>query len=754
MKKLTVFTIAFVTSIYQTLACGFSPYGEDIRFSFLSTKYFNYDKFSMFDYNANSFGYNYTYLNQYESNVYDWYNYVSRKVNIDEINQCINKLTLTDFQINSDNLFVQYLYKNKMHAAIDYLLMAKKCEDLNSFYSDDPWERNDSIQNKYPALINELNLKLNQEKQNYFQRKYAFLLIRLAYYSKDYSTIHSTFDAYFKTSTKDYLYYWALYFDLFTRKNIQNDLTEIVLHSDEKRLAAFYYFKDKFNFKSALKEAKSDEEISAVYAFASLQKLDPNLDYLQQIYKHTSHSKILDFLLLRELNKIEDWVYTPYYTNFLPSIQFVNSYYTSNDLQTVQILRSRSENDRLYADKVLQFVQQADLSKIDNQMLWKSIEIQLLFITRKWDDLFAKINAFQQQFSNEKVIEEIDKIKALAIIAQSSNSNAILDKTAEDIVSKYLYDAHFIFALGREMEFKGNHSDALAFIAYGNKHSFFTSNSLFPSSLSWRDHYNQNSGNLIYFFDYFDYIDFVYSADDLNNIIQQIQREPSDEFHQIIFIQINKDLNYLKDLLGTKYIRENNINKAYDVFKNINQKYWDENYNAWERDRYDERYSFLLNPFYDLKYTENFIDKKESFIVSKLSVTEHLIKYLSLANNPQTLNRSYYYFLVANCYLGMSQYGDAWMMRRFKSSTPYENNYKDSYIDELEFRNANLAQEYYHLAYTNSDTPKFKALCLRMEEYAGHNIQSNYKKLKKEFPEYYSELSNCENLKSYFYSTN
>jgi aspartyl/asparaginyl beta-hydroxylase (cupin superfamily) len=151
---------------------------------------------------------------------------------------------------------------------------------------------------------------------------------------------------------------------------------------------------------------------------------------------------------------------------------------------------------------------------------------------------------------------------------------------------------------------------------------------------------------LKYFYEYFDYLDFVYSANELQIVINKLNTTIDDNFRKTIYSQLLKDKNYLIDLLGTKYIRENRLTLAEKTFKSLEKKYWDENYNSWERDKYEEYYAFDKNPFYDLKHTESFIPHKDKFIVTKLSVTQHLIKYLKIANNPKNIYRDYYYFLM------------------------------------------------------------------------------------------------------------
>ena len=79
MKKFLIFTIILLSSFSKIFSCGFDPYGEDLRYSLFLPEYFEYKDFTAFNYNTNSFGFDYEYKNQYESNVYDWYNYVNKK---------------------------------------------------------------------------------------------------------------------------------------------------------------------------------------------------------------------------------------------------------------------------------------------------------------------------------------------------------------------------------------------------------------------------------------------------------------------------------------------------------------------------------------------------------------------------------------------------------------------------------------------------------------------------------------------------
>lgn len=760
MKKLLVFTILLLSNFSNVAACGYSPYGEDVRYSLLKPKYFKYSDYYSFYYNANFWGFDYEYNKDIdftpEANILDWYAYTSKKVSIKDIEHFNYEMFLTDIHENSDNAFIKYLYKNKKFAAIAYLKAAKNCEGITNEQQVDVWERkSEKINTKGIAYLNKLIQVTKNEKNTYFKRKYAFLTIRLAFYLEQGEVISDLFSANFKNGKKDYLYYWSSYFNIFCQKRSDSmiDIANLMANCPEKTYASYYYFHRDFNLEQALQKATTKEEIANCYSYVSVQKIDKNLAYLKEIYNNNPKSEILGFLLLRELNKIEDWIYTPYYTNYSPSIEYKGNYY-SNDEEIIssQILRNRSEKDRLYAQEVLNFVNSVAINSVENPVVWKAVQINLQFMTRNYSDCLQNIQSFKTTHKKEKVLEEFEKIKALCITANQTFGKAIIHPEIQNIILKYKNDERFIFALGRELEFKGNLSDGIALISSIES----TYNEEYTSDdVEWQDNRIKTSGNLEEFYSYFDYLDYVYSAHDLQIIITNLNQVKNSDFEKTFYAELFKNKEYLTDLLGTKYIRENQLDKALKVFKSMDKSYWDNNYNPWERGKFDEYHAFYENPFYDFKNTDTFIEHKEKYFVTKLSVVEHLIKYINLANNPTTKDRDYYYFLIANCYHNMSQYGHSWMLRRNNSYTRYSFNDNsswmyESYIDEVEYRSDKTAIEYYKLAYNNAKTDKFKALCIRMMSYADYENNTYSKRLKLEFPEYYEEISGCESLEEFF----
>ncbi len=730
MKKFLLFTILLLSSIYQLFACGYSPYGEYIRYSLTQPTVFGYDPYHSFNYSANR--YTYVSSNEPTTNVLDWYKYTNEQVEVVEIQKFMREVSFERMNKSSSNEFVKYLYENNKTNAIKYLKLAKKCESLNTWFVEE-WERDTSFRELQDKGIQDLQQAIESESDSIFQRKYAFLLIRLNYYRGRKDNVKILFGQYFQNSERDYLYYWSLFFytESFRIGNYMVNVANIFANSPEKTYASYHFFHKQWNKEKALSQTNIPEEIANIYAYEAVQKSSPALSNLEMIYQNAVNHPVLDFLLLRELSKLEDWIFTPYYTHYSPSTE--KKYYNED------ILLKRAENDRKYAGQVLKFVKSVDLEKVENNMLWEYVQVELLFMTRQFDECLQQVNSFQTKYTDEKCLQQIEQIKALCLVAIQENRNAVVTPEIQQIVLKYQKEKRFIFSLGRELEFKGNLLDGMALISVIHEqyeHYYYTDIPWCGTLLS--------DAHAPYFQDFFEYINYAYSIEKLTQLLTEIEKvEVSSDFEKLVYPQLISTKNYLGDLLGTKYIRENRLDEALLAFESVGQKYWDENYNAWERDRYSDGYEFKNNPFFVLKYTSSFIEKKDTFIVTKPSITKHLIHYLKLAENSE--DQDYYYFLVANCYLNMTYEGNAWLMRRYYNSR-HRNN---AHIDYEEFSKNILAQKYYQKAYNAAKTDKFRALCLRMIEYS-QNYNTISKKVKKQYPQYFDKLSGCIYFEEFF----
>jgi len=766
MNKFQLFILVLLSSSITVNACGYYPYGEDIRYCFFKPEYYGFDSFSEFYYSSNTIEPRddvYT-GKEVSPNEQLWFNYCKGKVPAQAIRMAVYQINARDFNKSSQNEMIQYLYTSKDTEAINYLKFAKKCELLNQFY-EDPWERNDELNlPQRTNLYNEAYAMAGKTINKELKLRYTFLAIRMAFYNQQFDKIkmlHNTFFA--QAANKDILYYWSLYFNtLFeTDKPLANFYAaQVFANAPDKRFAIKSSFDMDVPLNDVLKYAKTDTEKANVYLLAGIKKTDRALENLQAIYKNNSQAQGLSFLLLREINKIEDWVYTPYYSLFEPSMR---SSYNDDTQGNIKRVLNRVEADRSYAGEVLNFINSADLNKVNNAQFWVTAKAQLEFITRQYNNSLATIEGIDKKNLSADEGNQLDMIKALALISLQKQGSAIVLENVKPILLKNKRNNKFLFALARELEYKGNTDDAALLYSKLSESgedfdAYYNSNNSY-----WKSKQNPGYAYEDYFSDYFGYINMVYTPQQITSLIKKVQSNTAaDEFSVWEYSVLKNQESLLYDLLGTKYIRKNNLAMALQSFGRVSQPYWKESY-ALVNNK-DEYYGneFDKNPFYQIKYTPDFITVKDTTTLTKYTVTKQLIDYTARANNASEKDKDYYYFLVANCYYNMSHYGNSWMMRRFSWSSFYSVTMVE---DEKEFKETNLAKQYYTLAYKHAKTKKFRALCLRMialcdtnkneyatqDDSAKYDVSIYYKQLRKKYPAYYKDLtSNCSAFGDYF----
>ncbi|TGD59221.1 hypothetical protein [Flavobacterium humi] len=716
MKNFLVFILILASK--SIFACGFYPYGEELRYSFLNPDVFEYYGFASFNYSANTFEPKPPYReSDTRPNEVLWKTYCKNKVPVSDIGWVLYESKAEDIHPGSKNQMLRYLYQAKDYEAIHYLKFAKDCEEFNT-WMDDPWERDDSrILPQRTSLLKKAMALSGSCTKEEFKIRYTFLAIRIAFYNQDFETIRKLYDTVFKLQQdKNILTYWSLYF----RTMAETDAplanfyaAQVFKNAPDKRFMIAQQYATKIPIASVLKFAKTDQEKANVYLLAAIKTHDKSLDYLKEVYRLNPKEEGLGFLLLREINKMEDWVFTPYYSLFNPSIE-TNNYWDKEEASIRNILK-RVEADRAYAKKVLAFVAHTDSNKMDNPILWKACRAHLLFMTKDYRSGLSLVEQLEKTVpKNEALFNQLEIMKALHLIAGQKAGHASIPEEAKPIILKNKGNNQFLFALGRELEYKGNTIDA-ALLYSKIDDSNLDENHQYYNAAYWKTMKNKGATYADFFTGYFDYIDAVYTPEQVESLIGDIaiHAKTDDAFFNWKYGTLRNEMQELQELLGTKYIRQNKLEEALASFQKVGGNFWNEKYSAWEKNQYawDGSNVFDKNPFYELKYTPAFIPIKDTIHLNKTEITAQLLNYLRRAGDTKEKDRDYYYFLVANCYYNMTQYGNSWMMRRyFWSSTG-----GDTVIeDEAEYYQCNLARKYYLSAMKNAKTEKFKMLCLRM----------------------------------------
>lgn len=763
MNRSILFILALLSSSLTAFACGYYPYGEDVRMCFFRPSYYNYYWYSNFYYTSEYFD-----ETELKNAVHDapndlfWYSYCKGKVPMPSIKEAVYTLSGNSFRPGSENAMAKYLYGVNDLDAVYYLDFAKDCEPVNGWYND-PWERNeDNLEKQRNRLIAKAIGYSKNAKNDEFRKRYAFLAMRMAFYNQKFDTINSLFKSIFEgENKKDIVYYWALYFNMFRLKEPAEQsyyAAQVFASAPDKRFATYAMFDEKMPLARILKYAKTDTERANVYILAAVRKHDKALGYMEQAYQLDPSNEGIGFLMLREINKLEDWIYTPYYTLFTPSVE------DSYDSETEKVILERVEEDRQYALKVLAFAEAVQVRKIpsgSDAAYWIQVQAQLELLTKQYGKCLSTISRIRKRVDHgTEPYKQIERLYALALTANQEYGKAIIPDAVKPVLLDNKKDQKFIFAVARELEYKGNTTDAV--LLYANLFDGYSDDTRKWSSVYWKDG-KGISGYEDYYTDWFGYLNFNYSPEQIQLVINDIKsNKAADPFSKWKYDWITGKITVLYDLLGTKYMRQNKLQAACDAFSKAGDKHWETNYGFWERTAYFESGNqFDQNPFYTIKHTPEFIPAQDAIKINKYTVVKQLMHYLKRVENVNEKDRDYYYFLVANCYFNMTDYGNSWMMRRFYQSSEDPTGEVE---DNDEYYECILAKKYYNLAYTYSKTPKFKALCLRMTGYCESGADGSYwdeertskidypayVKLKRDYPEYSKELSNCTAFSDYF----
>jgi hypothetical protein len=594
-------------------------------------------------------------------------------------------------------------------------------------------------------------------KSQEFRRRYTFLTMRLAFYNGDFKTINTIFDNTFaKDNKRDIIYYWALYFYGMGEKNpaiASYYASQVFANAPDKRFVVYRNFDTKLPLEQILRYAKSNKEKADIYVLASIRRYDKALAYIKKAYALDPQNEGVSFLMLREVNKLEDWIYTPYYTLFSPSIE---DSYVSN---TETVILKRVEEDRSYAMEVLDFVN----SIHSNSTFTMQVRAQLELLTKQYGKCLSTIAQLEKR--NDAALNQLEIIKALALTASQQDGKAVILDAVKPILLKNKTDQKFVFALARELEYRGNTTDAA--LLYANLFGEYSDGIRRWSNVYWKDGKSYSS-YMDYYTEWFGYLNFRYSPEQMQQLINTIKNnKANDEFSQWKYDWIAGKLPVLYDMLGTKYMRQNKLEEAYLAFNKTGNQYWEDNYGVWERPSFfGNGNQFDKNPFFSVKNVSDFTPSRD-VKMNKYTVVQQLMQYLKKAENVKEKDRDYYYFLVANCYYNMTDYGNSWMMRRFNQSSEEE---PTGLEDEAEYYECNLAKGYYEKAYATANTDKFKALCLRMialcehnrlshisndesrHDYSSETLNKYFKELKTKYPGYYEDMTfnACMSLNRYF----
>lgn len=615
MKWKIFFTLFSIAALLphetSVLACGFYSDEEEMRFMLLNPDLSNKKVWW-------SYFYNRRYLYLYGDTVVNDDEYALSKEWKDKIDTNEKLFTVHDciFGVLSDsaldkNSFYSALKKNV--SAQKYFELARKSGEVSIAHTD--WEPDNSWarEAKRTKLIASTKELLQQETDVFFKRKYAFQLIKLAYYNSDWDVLDAMCKKYFtSSSSRDVLYWWATHyksmaFEKRDKIDSANYLHAIVFSNSTNKMRASKEFFSRRNIENVLALAKDDKERADIYLLAEIINPGRSLEGIKKVYELAPDHKHFGLLISREINKLEDWLGTARFSENRATI-------------------ANYESDLEYLSEFTTFLSQAED--------YRKRESNLYYIMLGYAYLLGNNNnAAKEQLAQIKAADENVKFqKAVLTTVLLAQSKDIRRNDVQDEIGKqfeYLISS-------RAMKFE---SQKILYSLSSYLRSLSAQKNLI-SIAGLFDNYASNKFCLTCHYNSFEYSMISYwdkyaSSSDVKQLIDLYNKSSKNTLEKVLFKPYSNP-NYLYDLLAVLYLRENKIEDAAKTLAQVPQQFWLSFRNAsdnLDRDPFGENETLFDAPTMNLYSRREVVEKMIALEQeAAASPAKRAANYLKLGN--------------------------------------------------------------------------------------------------------------------------
>ncbi|WP_374172447.1 hypothetical protein [Flavobacterium tructae] len=708
--------LLFIFSVQVSLACGWSVSPETSRLALFKAQREGFFKLTPFYYSAdNYYDTNTVSGADQELNCAEWKKKLGSQVDPKDVHIILYETDAEKFEtayetkslkkVFDKNTFIEALLLSKNKALLNYILFAKKLE-----YNSNPdvkWESwgnigYDSKDHKI-ADVSDFEKKIRTAKDSFLKQRYAFLMLRYSFYASDKNEVIRLYDTYFAEDKNTILGPWALYYKALCVEDLalQNYLlSKVFVSCEEKSFAILQHYNWKLTAET-LALAQNDEERSVILAIEGLRNPAPGLKTIQEVYELSPNSLYLSFLIGREVNKLEDWIFTPQYTNDgTPSVVFDSTVWYEN------YAKAKEENfrkDILYLRELEYYLISIREQTSGEQKDYITAAIAQLCFIGDEIDLGKKYTGMISEKANSSI--QMQKNIQLALV--SLKQDDLKNNEVQNQLFKYFDSVENLVETDLGL-FKNLYSlyriASKDFAAKGDR----VTAGLLAMKSDIKNEGEYSAYNTPYFYSYIGYFDRNNATEaDIDRLIALQEKKDKTPFERYICSgAIAPNVNYYKDLKGTIAFRNNNLELAYQTFASMPKDFWEKNY-AYK--------DFLNENPFTPKILQRDTERKFDYRFNKADFIAQLIQLKK--QNTATSNLK-----LAHAYFNVSYLGNSWMM------TAYDWTSGESYVDYVygdnsenekkyqkgNYYNLTMAKMYYEKALKMSKNTNEKALASLM----------------------------------------
>jgi hypothetical protein len=727
MKQFARFLLLFISSFVLIIskrfasACGFYVAPGEYRFWLLQSDLTNQRDLTPFFF-ASTYLYRGN-MNAAEEtfavrNIEEWFEALDGKVSRNQIDSLLNFTSPEKFfseqsEVSTENSMMRLLFQKEYEEFYQYLILSKKVEGIAD--NPDPWGEKVFSSEARKKVISE-GLKLHARSKSAFVRlRTAYQLIRLYHFEGRLDRIKSTYAKWLEPAkTKSWIKSAALYQMALTASGYESNylLSKVFDRGDYRRTTSLVNFKSQW-FDSTLKLAGNVHERNVLIAMKAFNCPGRSLELIKKIYATEPHYKELPFLLLREVNKVEDWLLTTKLSSFGYPAVYGEGFWTNYEYYDNAKLNY--ENDTRYAQHLYQFLKEYCVSSaLNSKPLAHIAAAHLALVTGRpeisqWHlhkaESFRKlprklrtqirINKFL--LGLEKGFTRIEEHQLMSIINATEAELGIYDP---GIMKNQL-----ILYTGRKLINRGDKAKGLLLLSKTNR-------ALGDLPISnYKEFYQEVE----------EHAD-EHTYDAMVAILKQRKKSVFGQFISAPTIRQPYDhygyyhpdstsprisIQKLLDCKASWYIRSHRLQDAYAVLKILPDSFY-------ERQPYTDY--MIGDPFYLNVYRPHRISIEDKRSLNKKEVVEELIRLEAQAKK-EVKNAALNYYKLGNAWYNMTYHGKYWLMVKQWWSINEPADYSagpEQARFNADYYECKKAREYYEKALQYSRDKKLSALCFFM----------------------------------------
>ncbi|MFK7936820.1 MAG: hypothetical protein AB8G22_25125 [Saprospiraceae bacterium] len=525
------------------------------------------------------------------------------------------------------NSFARHLESHKCLETIDYLIFAKTCEP-HVTNNGSNWETPQRDVATMTKLIKRGIKEFKDTKSHYIRLRYAYQLVRLAHYSKQYEETLRLYDWTIPKMDNDpsLIEWWMLGHKAGALQGLGRNVeaayhyAQIFQHAPSKRQSAFRSFSIETDaeWAACLNLCQNDHERATLFAMRASAHRSQILEEVEKIYDLDPTNENLELLIIAEIKRREEELLGRGFSNE----------YVRHDRRHYQRPNPAAGRQIIELQKFARKLREEE--KTNDTEFWHLAEGYLEFLA---GDFYAADRTFKlvsERVENDTINEQLQAFRlALSIAAwehadDDTETKAVAIMRSSDEYDKYRDFPDYLHDKMAQL-YRADGQVGKAFLCH------------YPL-----DFLRGNPQEAI--------------VNDLMQIYNQA--EPS-RFEQFLLQEDDHEAarNTILDIRGTMYLQNYQLEAALEIYKDMEPSSWDQ---YCQTNPFREHINDCVN-----------CNLQDTVAYNRKEIIERILE-MEYSARAELERAALYYYRIGNAFYNMTYFGHAWRgLDYFRSGASY-----------------------------------------------------------------------------------